>query len=45
MTLSARQQKIVEEFSQISNWEDRYKRIIELGKQMPEAGNFKSRRH
>jgi cysteine desulfuration protein SufE len=36
MTLKARQQKIVEEFSQITNWEDRYRRIIELGKQMPD---------
>jgi len=36
MTLSQRQEKLVEEFAKFTNWEDRYKHIIELGKQMPE---------
>jgi cysteine desulfuration protein SufE len=31
-----KQEKVVQEFSQLKDWEDRYKRIIELGKQMPD---------
>jgi cysteine desulfuration protein SufE len=30
-----KKQKLISEFSAISDWEDRYKRIIELGKQLP----------
>lgn len=35
-TLNERQQKITDEFQKISGWEDRYKKIIELGKALPE---------
>ncbi len=31
-----RQQAIVEEFSSLSGWEDRYKKIIQIGKELPE---------
>lgn len=31
-----RQDKLVNEFSALSNWEDRYKRLIERGKKLPE---------
>ncbi len=34
MNLSDRQRKIVEEFSQIENWEERYKKLIERGKNL-----------
>jgi cysteine desulfuration protein SufE len=30
-----RQQKIVQDFSQLTQWEDRYKKIIEMGKSLP----------
>jgi cysteine desulfuration protein SufE len=36
MTISQRQEAIVNEFSSLSNWEDRYKKIIVLGKSLPE---------
>lgn len=36
MSIEARQNKIIADFSAIQNWEDRYKRIIELGKSLPE---------
>lgn len=32
MSMREKQQQIIEEFSNLSNWEDRYRRIIELGK-------------
>ena len=32
--VAARQQSIVEEFAQLSSWEDRYKKIIALGKEL-----------
>lgn len=36
MTIIERQQKLVSDFSKFSNWEDKYKHIIEIGKKMPE---------
>ncbi len=35
MTIVERQQKIVDEFGAISDWEERHKRIIEYGRKMP----------
>lgn len=35
-TLKERQQKMVEEFNSVATWEDRYKKIISMGKAMPE---------
>lgn len=32
MSIQEKQKKIVEEFSKYDHWEDRYKRIIEIGK-------------
>jgi cysteine desulfuration protein SufE len=34
MSLVKRQKKLVEEYSSLSNWEDRYKRIIDAGKSL-----------
>ncbi len=34
-TIAQRQKKIVDEFAALADWEDRYKRIIELGKKLP----------
>jgi cysteine desulfuration protein SufE len=31
-----KEQEIVEEFQSLSNWRDRYRRIIELGRDLPE---------
>lgn len=36
MNIQERQAKIISDFSAIQNWEDRYKRIIDLGKSLPE---------
>ncbi|MGZ6480491.1 MAG: SufE family protein [Bdellovibrionales bacterium] len=36
-----RQKKIVAEFSGLSNWEDRYKKLIELGKALPDLPDEK----
>ncbi len=35
-TLNERQQAIVSDFKELTNWEDRYKQIIKLGKELPE---------
>lgn len=35
MDIHETQQKIIDEFSRLNGWEDRYKRIIDLGKQLP----------
>lgn len=35
MSIQNRQSAIIAEFSQISQWEDRYKKIIEMGKALP----------
>lgn len=34
--IEQRQNKIVDEFANLTNWEDRYKRIIERGKNSPD---------
>ena len=34
-TLTQAQQDIVEEFSMMSDWQDRYEHLIELGKELP----------
>ena len=34
-TIVQRQKKVVDEFAALAAWEDRYKRIIELGKKLP----------
>ena len=36
MSIDNRCKDIIEEFSQFSNWEDRYKHLISLGKGLPE---------
>ena len=35
--IEERQQKLVEEFSKLTSWEDRYKRIIAMGKDLPKG--------
>lgn len=35
MTILATQQAFLDEFSKLNSWEERYKRIIELGKTLP----------
>ena len=34
-TLTQAQEEIVEEFSMMSDWQDRYEHLIELGKELP----------
>src|SRR5690606_7162428 len=34
-TLTQAQQEVVEEFSMMSDWQDRYEHLIELGKELP----------
>ncbi|WP_413584115.1 SufE family protein [Bdellovibrio sp. HCB274] len=34
-TIQERQQKIISDFSAFTDWEDRYKKIIEMGKSLP----------
>lgn len=36
MSIQEKQEKIVKEFSAITQWEDRYKKIIEMGKALPQ---------
>jgi len=36
MTIQERQAKVIADFSAVEVWEDRYKKIIEIGKAMPE---------
>nr|BFD59583.1 SufE family protein [Bdellovibrio sp. CKG001]BFD62962.1 SufE family protein [Bdellovibrio sp. HM001]BFD66823.1 SufE family protein [Bdellovibrio sp. HAGR004] len=36
MTIQEKQNKVIADFSALSQWEDRYKKIIELGKSLPE---------
>lgn len=33
--LNEKKQKLIQEFEQIPNWEDRYKKIIDMGKSLP----------
>jgi len=35
MNIQDRQNKIIQEFSSLAQWEDRYKKIIEMGKALP----------
>lgn len=35
MNLQERQQKIIQDFSSFNTWEDRYKKVIEIGKALP----------
>jgi len=35
MTIHERQQQIIDEFAQLSEWEERYRRIIEYGRELP----------
>ena len=35
MNLASRQKAVVDEFSGLNSWEDRYKHLIELGKALP----------
>lgn len=41
MELVERQKEIVAQFSGLSEWEDRYKKLIELGKQLPDLPDAK----
>jgi cysteine desulfuration protein SufE len=41
MDLVERQKQIVSEFSGFSDWEDRYRKLIELGKQLPDLPDSK----
>lgn len=41
MNLMDRQKQIVAEFSGLNDWEDRYKKLIEFGKQLPELPDAK----
>jgi cysteine desulfuration protein SufE len=41
MDLIAKQKQIVSEFSGLSDWEDRYKKLIELGKALPDLPDSK----
>lgn len=36
MTIQDRQAQVIADFSAVSEWEARYKKIIEIGKSMPE---------
>jgi len=35
MPIDQRQQELVDEFSDLSDWEERYRRIIEMGRELP----------
>jgi len=41
VSLLERQKQIVAEFSHLSDWEDRYKKLIELGKSLPDLPDVK----
>lgn len=36
MSIQDKQAKVIQDFSMIQQWEDRYKKIIEMGKALPE---------
>lgn len=36
LSIQEKQNKIIQDFSALAQWEDRYKKIIELGKSLPE---------
>ena len=35
MTINERQDEVIEEFEEFSDWMDKYEYLIELGKEMP----------
>lgn len=39
--MKERQQAVVSEFASLSNWEDRYKKLIEIGKSLPDLPDAK----
>lgn len=41
MNLLSRQQQVVSDFSGLADWEERYKKLIELGKALPELPDDK----
>jgi cysteine desulfuration protein SufE len=41
MGMSERQQEIIREFASIADWEDRYKKLIEFGKSLPDLTDEK----
>lgn len=41
MTLAERQNEVVAEFAGLADWEQRYKKLIELGKQLPDLPDEK----
>jgi cysteine desulfuration protein SufE len=41
MTLQERQKQLVAEFASFSDWEDRYKKLIEFGKKLPDLPEAK----
>lgn len=41
MSLQERQTRIISEFNDVSTWEDRYKKLIELGKALPDLPDEK----
>lgn len=41
MSLGARQAQVVAEFQQVSDWEGRYKKLIEIGKSLPDLPEAK----
>ena len=41
MTLADRQKQIVGEFAGLASWEDRYKKLIEIGRALPELPDAK----
>lgn len=36
MTIQEKQTKVIQDFSALAQWEDRYKKIIDMGKALPE---------
>lgn len=40
-SVSDRQKRVVEEFAGVEDWEDRYKKLIELGKALPDLPDAK----
>ena len=39
MSIEESQKQLIEEFSQVKNWEERYKKIIDLGKSLPKLSD------
>lgn len=46
MSIKEKQEEIIKEFSDFTDWEDKYKHIISLGRQLPELGEeYKTEKH